>query len=137
MLRRPIESTQYLPIRYTERVAEAGIESSVGSKGDSYDSALAETIIGLFMTEVIHRRGPWRGFGDVEFATLNRVWWFNHHRLLESIGYTSLVEYEQAYWHRRAAKAQPVPPKHTGLRKISGRFTAGIPADTACGTYPS
>src|SRR5690606_16016843 len=85
---------QYLSIRYTERLAEAGIEPSVGSKGDSYDNALAETIIGLFKTEVIHRRGPWLGFEDVEFATLNWVWWFNHHRLLESIGYTSPVEYE-------------------------------------------
>ena len=65
MLRRPIESTQYLSIRYTERLAEAGIEPSVGSKGDSYDNALAETIIGLFKTEVIHRQGPWRGFEDV------------------------------------------------------------------------
>src|SRR5690606_24627571 len=69
---------QYLSIRYTERLAEAGIEPSVGSKGDSYDNALAETIIGLFKTEVIHRRGPWRGFEDVEFATLNWVWWFNN-----------------------------------------------------------
>src|SRR5690606_7210498 len=74
VLRRPLESTQYLSIRYTERLAEAGIELSVGSKGDSYDNALAETIIGLFKTEVIHRQGPWRGFEDVEFATLNWVW---------------------------------------------------------------
>src|SRR5690554_5164648 len=102
---------QYLSIRYTERLAEAGIEPSVGSKGDSYDNALAETIIGLFKTEVIHRRGPWRGFEDVEFATLNWVWWFNHHRLLESIGYTSPVEYEEAYWRRKATEPEPVPLK--------------------------
>jgi transposase InsO family protein len=68
---------QYLSIRYTERLAEAGIEPSVGSRGDSYDNALAESVIGLFKTEVIRRRGPWRGLEDVEFATLEWVWWFN------------------------------------------------------------
>jgi transposase InsO family protein len=93
---------QYLSIRYTERLAEAGIEPAVGSKGDSYDNALAESIIGLFKTEVIHRQGPWRGFEDVEFATLNWVWWFNHHRLLEPIGYIPPVEHEEAYWRERA-----------------------------------
>jgi len=102
---------QYLSIRYTERLAEAGIEPSVGSKGDSYDNALAETIIGLFKTEVIHRQGPWRGFEDVEFATLNWVWWFNHHRLLEPIGYTPPVEYEEAYWRERADKPLLAPLK--------------------------
>ncbi len=93
---------QYLSIRYTERLAEAGIEPSVGSKGDSYDNALAESIIGLFKTEVIHRGGPWRGFEDVEFATLKWVWWFNHHRLLEPIGYIPPVELEEAYYRRKA-----------------------------------
>ena len=68
---------QYLSIRYTERLAEAGIEPSVGSRGDSYDNALAESVIGLFKTEVIRRRGPWRSLEDVEFATLEWVWWFN------------------------------------------------------------
>ena len=77
---------QYLSIRYTERLADAGIEPSVGSKGDSYDNALAESIIGLFKTEMIRRNGPWRNLEDVEFATLEWVWWFNHHRLLEPIG---------------------------------------------------
>lgn len=85
-------------IRYTERLAEAGIEPSVGSKGDSYDNALAETIIGLFKTEVIHRRGSWRSVEDVEFATLGWVRWSNHHRLLEPIGYVPLVEYEEVYY---------------------------------------
>ena len=87
---------QYLSIRYTERLAEAGIEPSVGSVGDSYDNALAETVIGLFKTEVIRKRGPWRNIEDVEFATLEWVWWFNHHRLLEPIGYVPPVEYEEA-----------------------------------------
>lgn len=92
---------QYLSIRYTERLAEAGIEPSVGSKGDSYDNALAESVIGLFKTEVIHRNGPWRGREDVELATLKWVWWFNHHRLLEPIGYIPPVEHEQAYYRRK------------------------------------
>jgi putative transposase len=78
--------SQYLAIRYTERLAEAGIESSVGSVGDSYDNALAETIIGLFKTEVIRRRGPWRSIEHVEFATLEWVDWFNNRRVLEPIG---------------------------------------------------
>lgn len=88
---------QYLSIRYTERLLEAGIEPSVGSRGDSYDNALAETVIGLFKTEVIHRRGPWRGFDDVEFATLEWVWWFNHQRLLEPLGYVPPAEFEVQY----------------------------------------
>jgi transposase InsO family protein len=78
--------SQYLSIRYTERLGEAGIEPSVGSVGDSYDNALAETINGLFKAEVIHRRGPWRNFEAVEYATLEWVNWFNNRRLLEPIG---------------------------------------------------
>ena len=77
---------QYVSIRYTERLAETGIEPSVGSRGDSYDNALAESIIGLYKTEVIRRRGPWRGLEDVEFATLEWVHWYNTQRLLEPIG---------------------------------------------------
>jgi len=92
---------QYLAIRYTERLAEAGIEPSVGSKGDSYDNALAESVIGLFKTEVIRQRGPWRGLEDVEFATLEWVWWFNHHRLLEPLGYLPPAEYEEAFYRRQ------------------------------------
>lgn len=100
--------THYLSIRYTERLAEAGIEPSVGSRGDSYDNALAESVIGLFKTEVIRRRGPWRSHEDVEFATLEWVWWFNNHRLLEPIGYVPPVEYEEAYY--RAQEAQATEP---------------------------
>ena len=88
---------QYLSIRYTERLTEAGIEPSVGSVGDSYDNALAETIIGLFKTEVIRRRGPWKGVEDVEFATLEWVDWFNNRRLLEPIGNVPPAEFEAAY----------------------------------------
>ncbi len=96
---------QYLSIRYTERLAEAGIEPSVGSVGDSYDNALAESVIGLFKTEVIHRHGPWRGLEDVEFATLEWVWWFNHHRLLEPIGYIPPVEHEEHFYSQEQDQA--------------------------------
>jgi transposase InsO family protein len=89
--------SQYVSIRYTERLAEAGIEPSVGSVGDSYDNALAETVIGLFKTEVIHRRGPWRSFEAVEFATLEWVHWFNEHRLLEPIGNIPPAEAEARF----------------------------------------
>jgi transposase InsO family protein len=90
--------SQYLSIKYTERLAEAGIEPSVGSVGDSYDNALAETINGLYKAEVIHRRGPWRHFGAVEFATLEWVDWFNHRRLLEPIGNIPPAEAEARYY---------------------------------------
>jgi transposase InsO family protein len=93
----------YLSIRYTERLAEAGIERSVGSVGDSYDNALAETVIGLFKTEEIHRRGPWKEVEDVEFATLEWVAWYNRERLLEPLGYVPPAEFEQAYHDRLAA----------------------------------
>jgi len=89
---------QYVSIKYTERLAEAGIEPSVGSVGDSYDNALAETVIGLFKAEVIHRRGPWRSFEAVEFATLESVDWFNHRRLLEPIGNIPPAEAEERYY---------------------------------------
>lgn len=89
--------SQYLSIRYSQRLAEAGIESSVGSRGDSYDNALAETIIGLYKTEVIRPRGPWRTVDAVEYATLLWVDWFNHRRLLQPIGYITPAELELAY----------------------------------------
>jgi transposase InsO family protein len=90
--------SQYTSIRYTERLAAAGVERSVGSVGDSYDNALAETINGLYKTEVIHRRGPWRSIDAVEYATLVWVDWFNNRRLLEPIGYVPPAEYEAAYY---------------------------------------
>ena len=90
--------SQYLSIKYTERLAEAGIEPSVGSVGDSYDNALAETINGLYKAEVIHRRGPWRSFEAVEYATLEWVDWFNNRRLLEPIGNIPPAEAEDRYY---------------------------------------
>ena len=90
--------SQYVSIKYTERLAEAGIEPSVGSVGDSYDNALAETINGLYKAEVIHRRGPWRSFEAIEIATLEWVDWFNHRRLQEPIGNISPAEAEDRYY---------------------------------------
>lgn len=94
--------SQYLAIRYTERLADAGIEPSVGSRGDAYDNALAETVIGLFKLEVIRRQGPWRSLEAVEFATLTWVDWFNHRRLLEPIGYMPPAEFETRYYQQAA-----------------------------------
>ena len=90
--------SQYVSIKYSERLAEAGIEPSVGSVGDSYDNALAETINGLYKAEVIHRRGPWRSFEAVEFATLEWVDWFNHRRLMRPIGDIPPAEAEERYY---------------------------------------
>lgn len=97
-MRRPVESARYLSIKYAERLGEARIEPSVGSVGDSYDNALAETINGLFKAEVIHRRGPWRNFEAVEYATLEWVDWFNNRRLLEPIGNIPPAEAEANFY---------------------------------------
>jgi putative transposase len=95
--------SQYLSIRYTDRLAEAGVRASVGSVGDSYDNALAETINGLFKTEVVRRRKNWKNAEAVELATLKWVHWFNHQRLLEPLGYVPPAEYEASYFNRQAA----------------------------------
>jgi putative transposase len=107
--------SQYLSIRYTERLAEAGVACSVGSRGDSYDNALAETIIGLYKTELVRRRGPWRGLDDLEYATLEWVDWFNHRRLLEPIGHLPPAEFEAAF-HRKEDPSDPVRLKKPSLR---------------------
>ena len=93
-----------LSIHYTDPLAEAGIEPSVGSKGDSYDNALAESVVRLFKTEVVRRRGPWRGLEEVEFEVLEWVWWFNHHRLLEGLDDLPPAEYKEAYYSRKEAQ---------------------------------
>ncbi|MDP1657598.1 MAG: IS3 family transposase [Hylemonella sp.] len=97
--------SQYVSIRYSERLAEAGIEPSVGSRGDSYDNALAETINGLYKAELIHRRAPWKTKESLELATLQWVSWFNHHRLLEPIGYIPPAEAEENYYRQLASQA--------------------------------
>jgi putative transposase len=97
--------SQYVSIRYSERLAEAGIEPSVGSRGDSYDNALAETINGLYKAELIHRRAPWKTKESLELPTLEWVSWFNHHRLLEPIDYISPAEAEENYYRQLASQA--------------------------------
>jgi putative transposase len=99
---------QYMSIRYTERLAEAGGVVSVGSKGDSYDNALAESFNGLYKTELIRRRGPWRGLDDVEFATLEYVDWFNHRRLHGSIGMLPPAEFETHHYSQNPTATQAV-----------------------------
>ena len=106
---------QYLSIRYTERLAEAGVHASVGTTGDSYDNAMAESIIGLFKTEVIRRRGPWRNLEMVEFATLEWVDWFNNRRLLEPIGNIPPKEMEEMYFDSLENPTAVVGLKQTSL----------------------
>ena len=114
-LPRPLEPGQYTSIRYTERLAEAGAVTSVDSRGDSFDNALAETIIGLYKTELVHRRGPWKGLDEVEYATLEWVDWFNHRRLLEPIGHVPPADFEAAY-HQRENPSRPTGLKDPSLR---------------------
>lgn len=129
--------TQYVSMRYTDRLAETGIGPSVGSRGDSYDNARAESIIGLFTTEVIQRKGPWRQLEAVEFATLTWVDWFNTRRLLEPIGYVPPAEYEARYYEqrRRPATRELVDPAAvdddataalTATRRVSEVVARGI-----------
>jgi putative transposase len=108
LVHRSDRGSQYVSIRYSERLSEAGLEPSFGSTGDSYDNALAETINGLFKAEIIHRRGPWKTREAVELATLEWVSWFNHQRLLEPIGYIPPAEAEANYW-RQQVQARTTP----------------------------
>ena len=102
---------QYLAIRYTERLAEVGVVSSVGSRGDSYDNALAESIIGLYKTELVRNRGPWRGLDDLELATLEWVDWFNHRRLFHELGRIPPAEFEHRYYRQQISA--PEAETHT------------------------
>ena len=97
-MRRSVESGQYLGIRYSERLDAAGAVASVGSKGDSYDNAMAESFNSLYKSELIHRGGPWRGLDDLEYATLEWVDWFNNRRIHESLDYVPPVEFEAHYY---------------------------------------
>ena len=105
MLRRPVESGQYTAIRYATRLADAGAVASIGSVGDSYDNALAESVIGLYKLECVRRDGPFRGVDDLELATLSWVDWFNNHRLHSALGHVPPAEYETEYYrHDRPAQ---------------------------------
>jgi len=109
------QGSQYLSIAYTERLEEAGVSLSVGSRGDAYDNALAETVIGLYKTEIIRNRGPWRNLDEVEYATLEWVDWFNHRRILEPIGNIPPAEFEAYYWRKEGQE------KTEGLKEPSLR----------------
>jgi putative transposase len=109
VLRRPVESGQYTAIRYADRLADAGAVASIGSVGDSYDNALAESVIGLYKTECVHRDGPWRGVDDLELATLSWVDWFNTTRLHSSLDYLPPIEYENNYYRLNNALPQTRP----------------------------
>ena len=113
--RRRSRRIQYLSIRYTDRLTEAGITPSVGSVGDSYDNALAESVIGLYKTELIRQRGPWRNLDQVEYATLEYVDWFNHRRLLEPIGHIPPTE-KEANYYREHTPAPLAGLKQNALR---------------------
>lgn len=108
LIHRSDRGVQYLSIRYTERLQDAGIECSVGTVGDSYDSAMAESVIGLFKTEVIRKGGPWRGAEGVEWATLEWVDWFNNRRILGPIGHRSPREHEEEYYRSQTGSAMVV-----------------------------
>ena len=107
MLRRPLEPKQYTSIRYANRLLDAGAVASIGTVGDSYDNAQAETLIGLYKTELVRHEGPWRGVDALELATLNWVDWFNTVRLHGSIGYVPPLEYEDRYHAARLAATVP------------------------------
>jgi len=125
---------QYVSIRYPQRLAQAGIEPSVRSVGDSYDNALAETIIGLYNTELSHHRGPWRYLEQVDFATLEWVDWFNHRRLLEPLGYLPPAEFEQpVYQHHITPASRPVP-NEPSLRNT--RYNSSPPCGVRASTAP-
>ena len=108
-----------MSIRYSERLTEAGIDPLVGSKGDSYDNATAETINGLYKAEFIHRRGPWKTREAVELATWEWVSWFNHHRLLEPIGDIPPAEAEANYWHQQEAQASVLSGHRSSEVKVA------------------
>ncbi|WP_443066414.1 transposase [Streptomyces sp. NBC_01262] len=106
-MQRLVELAQYTSIAFTERLAQAGIAPSIGSVADAYDNALAESTIGLFKTELIKLRGPWKTFSDAEFATAEWIDWYNHHRLHGALDHITPVEYETAHHHHNHA-AEPL-----------------------------
>ena len=128
MLRRPVESAQYTSIAFTERLAAAGVDASVGTVGDALDNSLAESVIGLFKTELIRRLGPWRTVEHVEAATLDWVDWFNHHRLLEVNGDLPPIELEQAHYRHTAGRRFDSCRAHRSLPQVSGLVQAEVPS---------
>ena len=121
-MQRPLEPKQYLSIRYTERLAANGVVSSVGSRGDSYDNATAESIIGLYKTELVRDRGPWKGLDDLELATLEWIDWFNHRRLSHELGHIPPIEYKAN--HYRHQHSDRHTETQTNQWCVPGRFSA-------------
>ncbi len=113
MLHRPVESGQYTAIRYSTRLLDAGAVASIGSVGDSFDNAMAESVIGLYKNECVKIDGPFMTVDQLELATLSWVHWFNEHRLHSSIGYLPPVEYEQAYYRQITSQQHPLPGELT------------------------
>lgn len=137
---------QYVSIRYTERLAEAGLEPSVGSVGDSYDNPLTETINGLYKAEVIHRKSSWRTHDEVEWATRTWIDWFNNRRLLEPIGSIPPAEAEANYYSKhkqpnesamservsgKSGAVHPAIPASLGGKRITSRWLSGLSAPAA------
>ena len=108
VLRRSVETAQYTSIRYSERLTQAGALASIGTVGDSYDNAQAETLIGLYKLECVRHEGPWRGADDLELATLSWVHWFNHYRLHSALGYRPPTEYEEIHYRQINSRQQPL-----------------------------
>jgi len=108
VLRPPVESSQYTSIRYTDRLVEAGLQASIGTIGDSYDNALAETVNGLYKAELVFWEGPWKGADDLELATLGWVDWFNHTRLHSALGYRPPAEVESEYYRQIHSTERPL-----------------------------
>lgn len=109
VLHGPIEPAQYVGLRYTDRLTELGIRASVGTAGDSYDNALAEAVNAAYKSELIVSGRPWRTVEQVELATMDWVWWFNHHRLHQQLGYRTPVEYEAAHTGTSHHASRPIP----------------------------
>jgi hypothetical protein len=122
VVRRSVESGQYTSIRYTSRLVDAGAVASIGTVGDSYDNAQAETLIGLYKTEMVRREGPWRSVDDLELATLNWVHWFNEQRLHGALGHVPPVEYEQAFQRQKHPRTAAAAGRTSPLLN-RGRFT--------------
>jgi hypothetical protein len=140
VLQRPLESAQYTAIRYMLRLDNGGALASIGSIGDSYDNAMAESLIGLYKTECIALDGPFRTVAELELATCDWVHWFNHERLHSSIGYNTPIEFEHEYYRQNNTRQQPLsaitqPPQNPG--RFREKFPANATSSIASSVRPA